>query len=278
MNNLCIIILTFNEEINIKKCLESIKDFANEIIIIDSFSTDKTKSICDGYKVKFVQHKFENQSKQFNWALSNVNINSNWIMRLDADEEIDKNLAEEIKKNINKENGNNGFYIKRKLIWCGKWIKHGGIYPLVLARIFKKGKAFYEERTEEHLIIEGKTDKIKGDLIENNLKNKIEFFTIKHLETAKGEAREIFDKSFNKNISSDQILDNNKIRRFFKINFYNKMPLFLRALLYFIYRYIFRLGFLDGKEGFTFHFFQAFWYRMFIDMLVDEKKRNNEKI
>ena len=100
MNNLCIIILTFNEEINIKKCLESIKDFANEIIIIDSFSTDKTKSICDGYKVKFVQHKFENQSKQFNWALSNVNINSNWIMRLDADEEIDKNLAEEIKKNI----------------------------------------------------------------------------------------------------------------------------------------------------------------------------------
>ena len=273
MNNLCIIILTFNEEINIRKCLESIKDFADEIIIIDSFSNDKTKSICENYKVKFVQNKFINQAKQFNWALSNVEIKSKWIMRLDADEEVTENLAREIKININLESKNNGFYICRKLIWCGKWIKYGGIYPLWLARIFKKGTAVYEERTEEHLLIDGKTGKIKGDLLENNLKNKIEYFTIKHLETAKGEVREIFDKSFDKNIASDKTLNKIRIRRFFKINFFNKTPLFLRSLFYFIYRYIFRLGFLDGKEGFTFHFFQAFWYRMFIDMLVDEKKK-----
>ena len=193
-------------------------------------------------------------------------------MRLDADEEVTENLAREIKKNINKKSENNGFYINRKLIWCKKWIKYGGIYPLWLARIFKRGTAVYEERTEEHLLIKGKTIKVKGDLIENNLKNKIEFFTIKHMNTAKGEVEEIFDKSFNKNISSDQNYNKSKIRRFFKINLFNKMPLFLRSLSYFVYRYIFRLGFLDGKEGFTFHFFQAFWYRMFIDMLVDEKK------
>ena len=138
MNNLCIIILTFNEEINIKKCLESIKDFADEIIIMTSYSTDNTKSICENYKVKFVQNKFVNQAKQFNWALSNVEIKSEWIMRLDADEEVTKDLAREIKKNINKKSENNGFYINRKLIWCGKWIKYGGIYPLWLARIFKK--------------------------------------------------------------------------------------------------------------------------------------------
>ena len=277
MNSLCIIILTFNEEINIRKCLESIKNFADEIIIIDSFSNDKTKSICENYKVKFVQNKFINQAKQFNWALSNVEIKSKWIMRLDADEEVTENLAREIKININSESKNNGFYICRKLIWCGKWIKYGGIYPLWLARIFKKGTAVYEERTEEHLLIDGKTGKIKGDLLENNLKNKIEYFTIKHLETAKGEVREIFDKSFDKNITSDKTLNKIRIRRFFKINFFNKTPLFLRSLFYFIYRYIFRLGFLDGKEGFTFHFFQAFWYRMFIDMLVDEKKKNENK-
>ena len=117
MNNLCIIILTFNEEINIKKCLESIKDFADEIIIIDSYSTDNTESICENYKVKFVQNKFVNQAKQFNWALSNVEIKSEWIMRLDADEEVTKDLAREIKKNINKKSENNGFYINRKLIW-----------------------------------------------------------------------------------------------------------------------------------------------------------------
>ena len=92
------------------------------------------------------------------------------------------------------------------------------------------------------------------------------------MNTAKGEVEEIFDKSFNKNISSDQNYNKSKIRRFFKINLFNRMPLFFRSLSYFVYRYIFRLGFLDGKEGFTFHFFQAFWYRMFIDMLVDEKK------
>lgn len=277
MNNLCIIILTFNEELNIKKCLGSIKNLADEIIIIDSFSTDNTKSICENYKVKFVQNKFVNQAEQFNWALSNVEVKSEWIMRLDADEEVTENLAREIKKNINIESENNGFYINRKLIWCRKWIRHGGIYPLWLARVFKRGKAVYEERTEEHLLIEGKTSKIRGDLIENNLKNKIEFFTLKHLDTAKGEAKEIFDKNFNKNISSDQIYNKSKIRRFFKINLFNKMPLFFRSTSYFIYRYIFRLGFLDGKEGFTFHFFQAFWYRMFIDMLVDEKKNNEKK-
>ena len=76
------------------------------------------------------QNKFVNQAKQFNWALSNVEIKSEWIMRLD-DEEVTKDLAREIKKNINKKNENNGFYINRKLIWCGKWIKYGGIYPLV---------------------------------------------------------------------------------------------------------------------------------------------------
>tara|TARA_B100000963_G_scaffold318856_1_gene300237 strand:+ start:279 stop:1115 length:837 start_codon:yes stop_codon:yes gene_type:complete len=277
MNNLCIIILTYNEELNIKKCLKSIKDFADEIIIIDSGSNDKTKNICEEFTVKFVHNKFINQAQQFNWALKNLEIKSEWIMRLDADEEVSESLAHEIKKNIKNENKINGFYINRRLIWCGKWIKYGGIYPLWIARIFRKGKAVYEERTEEHLIIDGKTDKIKGDLVENNLKNKIEFFTLKHIETAKGEVREIFDKKFDKNISSDKFINKNKLNRFFKINLFNKMPLFIRSLIYFIYRYIFRFGFLDGKAGFTFHFFQAFWYRMFIDMLANEKKNDDEK-
>ena len=277
MNNLCIIILTYNEELNIKKCLKSIKDFADEIIVIDSGSNDKTKDICEEFGIKFIHNKFINQAQQFNWALKSVEIKSDWIMRLDADEEVSESLSNEIKKNIKDENKINGFYVNRRLIWCDKWIKHGGIYPLWIARIFRKGKAIYEERTEEHLIIEGKTDKIKGDLIENNLKNRIEFFTLKHLETAKGEVREIFDKKFNKNILSDKLINKNRLNRFFKINLFNKMPLFIRSLIYFIYRYIFRFGFLDGKAGFTFHFFQAFWYRMFIDMLVSEKKNDDEK-
>jgi len=275
MNDICVIILTHNEELNIKKCLMSIEKLSDEIIIVDSFSTDNTEKICKSFdNLKFVKNQFVNQAKQFNWALSNLDIKSDWIMRLDADEEISEDLQRNIKENVKIANNINGFYLNRKLIWCGKWIKYGGIYPHWISRIFKKGKAVYEERTEEHLIIDGETSKIYGELIENNLKNKIEFFTTKHMVTAKGEVNEIYDHNYDYNISSSNIFDKNKIRRFFKLKLYNKLPSFIRPILYFCYRYFFKLGFLDGKAGFTFHFFQAFWYRMFIDMLANEK---NEK-
>jgi len=278
MNEICTIILTYNEELNIKKCLMSIGSLSKEIIIVDSFSTDETEKICKNFEnVKFVQNKFINQAKQFNWALSNLDIKSDWIMRLDADEEVSKDLVLNIKEKIDKNTNVDAFYLNRRLIWCEKWIKHGGIYPHWIARIFKKGKAVYEERTEEHLVVDGETSKINGKLIERNLKNKIEFFTLKHIETAKGEVNEIFDQSFHYNVSSKNIFDKNMIRRFLKLKFYNKLPLFLRPVIYFLYRYFFKLGFLDGRAGFTFHFFQAFWYRMFIDILVNEKNNNKKK-
>tara|TARA_A100001015_G_scaffold192929_1_gene215011 strand:+ start:1139 stop:1969 length:831 start_codon:yes stop_codon:yes gene_type:complete len=274
-NNLDIIILTYNEEVNIQKCLESAKNLSNNIHVVDSYSTDNTLDICSKYDVQIHKNEFINQGIQFNWALDNLKLNNDWILRLDADETVSEKLNKSILYEVSKKNNlYDGFYINRKLIWCEKWIKYGGIYPHWISRLFKKNRARYEERTEEHLIIKGKTKKLKGDLIEDNKKNLISFFTIKHLETAKGETKEFFDNKYNTLNQSESLNTKNNIRRYAKLNLYNRLPIFLRAFLYFVLRYFFQLGFLDGKHGFTFHFFQGFWYRMLIDLMIYEKKNN----
>jgi glycosyltransferase involved in cell wall biosynthesis len=275
MPNLSIIILTHNEAVNIEKCLHSAKKLTNNIYIIDSFSDDLTLEICKKYQVTILQNQFVNQGIQFNWALKNLNLETEWILRLDADEEVSEELEKNIRNIIESDNKKtNGYFINRKLIWCGKWIRFGGIYPHWIARLFRNGTGKYEERTEEHLLVNGNTARIKGSLIENNLKNKIIFFSQKHIATAQGEVSEYFDISFNSLNDTSGVFSKNYLRRLLKLSFYNKLPIYLRCCIYFLYRYIFLLGFLDGKHGFSFHFFQSFWYRMLIDILIYEKKNN----
>ena len=156
----------------------------------------------------------------------------------------------------------------------GRWLKYGGIYPMNVTRLFKKGYARYEERTEENLIVDGKTEKLKNDLIENNKKNDIYNFTLKHLKTGAGECEEYLNSSkYSEGIKPTLLGSKPQKNRWLKINFYNKAPMFMRAFLYFLYRYIILLGFLDGIPGLTFHFLQGFWYRFLIDCLIYEKKK-----
>ena len=171
-----LIVLTYNEEENIEFCLKSVCSLVNEIIIIDSYSTDKTIEICKQYTNKIYEHKFENQAKQFNWALVNVPISSDWVMRLDADEMLTLELKDEIGKLFEdfksvKENDKDitGMYLKRRVYFMGKWIKHGDYYPIWLLRIFKKDCGRYEEITEEHIVLsKGKAIKLKNDFIDYN--------------------------------------------------------------------------------------------------------------
>ena len=271
-----LIILTKNEEKNINNVLKNCNDFFNQIIIVDSFSTDKTLDICDIYKTEIYKNKFINQGIQFNWALKNCKINNSWIMRLDADETLEEKLKKEISDLFKSKNidNHNGYFINRKLLWNNKWIKYGGIYLYFFLRLFKKNYGKSEEITEEHIIVNGSTDKLKYRIIENNLKNDITFFTQKHMQTAIGEMNE-FIKNSNKNlVYENKVFYKSSVRRKMK-SYYYKFPPYLRAFIYFIYRYFFLLGFLDGKEGFSFHFFQSFWYRMYIDKLIKENNNND---
>jgi len=169
-----VIILTYNEEIHIERLLKNIAGWVDEIFIVDSYSSDKTLEIAKKYGVKIVQHKFENQAQQFNWALDNLEIKNEWILRLDADEYLTSELKDEITEKLKNIPKNiNGFYIKRRVYFMSRWIKHGGYYPTWLLRLFKKGKARSEQRTmDEHIILlEGKAEKLKNDFIDDNKKN-----------------------------------------------------------------------------------------------------------
>lgn len=280
---LSLIILTYNEEENIEYCLQSVSSWIDEIIIIDSNSTDKTIEICKKYTNKIFTHKFENQAKQFNWALDNVPIKNNWVMRLDADESVTNELSVEIQNffkeyEINKQSNITGIYLNRRVYFMGKWIKHGDYYPIWLLRIFQKDKGQYEEITEEHIMLSsGKAIKLKNDFIDNNRKG-LSFWTEKHSNWAIGEMYDTLALMENKKLAERTIdaklfTSQMNTRRWLKKNIYARFPVFLRAFLFFIYRYFVRLGFLDGIEGLIFHTLEGFWYRFYIDAKIYEAKK-----
>src|SRR3989338_4308714 len=162
--SVAVIVLTYNEELNLEKCLKSIVGFVNEIFVADSYSTDKTLDIAKKYGAKIVKHKFINQAEQFNWALDNLDIKSDWILKLDADEEIMPELKKEIRITLPNTNSNiNGFYMKRRVYFMNQWIRYGGYYPVWFLRLWRKGKGRSEERKmDEHIVLlEGESARLK---------------------------------------------------------------------------------------------------------------------
>ena len=291
MLDISVIILTYNEEKHIERCIKSIKKYSDNIYIIDSYSTDNTIAISKSFNSTILQNKFINQSKQFNWALDNIDFKTEWILRLDADEYLEDNLIIEIKNklpNINKDIV--GINLKRKHMFMDKWIKFGGRYPLILLRLWRNGHGYIEDRwMDEHIMVEGgKTITLKNSFCDHNLNN-LSFFINKHDWYAGREVVDILSdklkiKDEKKKLSTKNTSFNVSLKRFFKESFYNKLPIGLGPLLYFLYRYIFLLGFLDGRVGLIYHFLQGFWYRFLVESkLVEYKKAiksldNNDEI
>lgn len=282
MSDLTVLILTKNEEKNLRKCVASFKGAAKRFVIIDSGSTDNTRALCqqlnselqkEGISLDFYYHKWISYADQFNWGLKNTKIETQWTMRMDADEELLPALAKEIKDNLDSlQSPVNGVVIRRRMIFMGRWIKHGGRYPELLLRIFRTGMAYCEMKImDEHMILtSGKTVTFDNDLIDNNQKD-LEWWIAKHNWYSNREVLD-YQMSIKKNRcqisgkSSKQAIRKRKM----KMNGYYRMPKFLRAHLYFLYRYWFKLGFLDGKEGRIFHFLQAYWYRFLVDSKMFE--------
>jgi glycosyltransferase involved in cell wall biosynthesis len=271
------IVLTYNDEIQIANCLESIRDLSDDIIIIDSFSTDRTLDICRSYGCRVYQNPFVNQAIQFNWALDNVELKHGWVLRIDSDEIVPDKLKAEILRRAGAEPGVAGYYLNRRVYWMNQWLRHGRMYPHYILRLFKKGCAHYEERTEEHLVLDGTAAKMENDFLENNLKTTLDYFTQKHLATARGELKEILDRKDRSQTSSLTIepkLFGEKINRtrWFKEKVYARTPVFLRPVAYFFLRYFIYFGFLDGVPGLIWHVLQGFWYRFYIDSKIYEHR------
>ncbi len=276
MNNklpITAIVLTYNEERNLPKCLESICEYVDDIVVVDSISDDKTEEISKKYTEKFYKNKWINYSKQYLWGIANTDIKNEWILRLDADERWTKEGFDELQKII--EDGSaDGVYVKMKIFFMGRFIKHGAFYPNYFLRVYKKSKGAMEDRwMDEHIKVDGKVVHSNIDVIESNYdrQENISLWTTKHNGYSTREAVEFLIAKHNLHkIDTIANIWGNKTerKRWLKEKLYFRFPLFLRPFLYFIYRYFFKFGFLDGKEGFIFHTLHAFWYRFLVDTKV----------
>lgn len=272
-----VVILTFNEEKNIRDCIESILDLTDEIFVVDSGSTDKTLEILSHYSVKIVHNPFNNYSQQRNWALQTIDFKTDWILNLDADHRASEELKDEIEKLFL--NGIpphiNGILTSRRTMFMGRWIKYGGHYPTYHAAMFRLGKGKCENKLyDQHFLVEGETLKVKGDIIDM-ITESLSTFTLRHDKWSNLEAIQQFENKVQGNDIIEAKVTGNPIqkRRFYK-NIYEKFPLFVRPFIYFFIRYFLKFGFLDGKRGLIFHFLQCFWFRFLIDAKIYELKKN----
>ncbi len=193
---------------------------------------------------------------------------------LDADEIISSNAANEINDicNNNMDTDINGIVVRFEVNFLGKPLKHGGIYPFRKMIVYKKDKGFMEDRNmDEHIVlIEGKSVETHFDSYHRDYKD-LSVWIDKHNKYSSREVQDYFVSS-----SKDTKVKLNKsakIKRFIKFSIYYKLPMGFRAKLYYIYRYYFKLGFLDGKEGKIFAFLQAYWYRFLVDAKIFEKQK-----
>lgn len=277
MLDISVIILTYNEEKHIRRCIENVISFAKEVFIIDSFSTDRTIEIAREYdKVKIFQNKWENNyAKQFNWGLKHAPITTEWVLRLDADEYLLSELIQELHEKLPSFVPDiTGVLFNRRYIFMDKWIR-GGIYPAKMLRLFRFGKGICERRMmDEHIqLLEGYAVEFKYDMVDENLNN-LSWILHKMVNYAIREAVDLLDIEVgltkvgkfdaDKNIGKEA-----HSKRMMKHK-YVHMPLFWRAFAFFCYRYIFRGGFKDGKIGFLFHFMYSWWYRMLVDAKILE--------
>ena len=275
LSGISVVILTFNEERHIERCIRSVTGVATDIFVVDSFSTDATTSIADSLGAKVYQNSWVNYATQFNWALATLPIKTDWVFRLDADEIIDDNLGS-VLKNLTGyiDPGVTGIYVKRKIIFLGQWIKHGGMYPVQTLRIFRYGAAFCEMRwMDEHIkITMGRTISLAGNVVDNNFNN-IGWWITKHNGYATREAIDIlnFRYGFMAYDGVEPRITGNQVqrKRWLKTR-YASLPLFVRPFVYFLYRYVVRFGFLDGVRGLIWHFLQGFWYRFLVDVKIYE--------
>jgi glycosyltransferase involved in cell wall biosynthesis len=242
-----VIILTYNESKHIRRAIQSVKSISDDIIIVDSYSIDKTIEISKKLKAKIFKNKFINQAQQFNWALNNIKIKNNWILRLDADEYLSKELIIEIKKklpeiNLNKEI--NGICLIRKQFFLRKLIRFGGRGKLIMLRLFRKNYGICENRLmDEHIMIKkGKILKFKNFFYDDNFNN-LENFKEKHERYAKREAKQYLIDQNNKRKSIFKYNTRTIIKKFLINNIYYKIPYQISSMLYFLIRYIFLLGF-----------------------------------
>lgn len=278
------IVLTYNEEQHLPRLLESIGALNAPLFILDSGSTDRTTEIGEQFGARILIHPFENHPKQWDFALKNFPITTPWVICLDADQIVTHELSARLMDFRDDDYpGVDGIYFNRKNFFKGKWIKHGGYYPFYLLKMFRYGVGFSDtnENMDHRFVVAGKTLIWKnGIILEENLKeNNIRFWIDKHNRYSDLVAQEEVERMMQ---ARTQTVKPNfwglpNERTAWRKQLWWKLPRYLRPALYFTQRFIFQLGFLDGRTGVIFHFLQAFWFRLMVDVKIDELLKQQQK-
>jgi glycosyltransferase involved in cell wall biosynthesis len=274
---LTVVILTYNEQRHIERAINSVREVADQILVVDSGSTDDTVRLAKDLGAEVRHNSWKNYATQFNWALDALPSNTEWVFRLDADEVVTDALASEITGQLGSLSLSiGGVYISRRMTFLGRPIRWGGVFPVRVLRLFRHGRGRCENRwMDEHIIVEGETAAFEGEIVDDNL-NSLTWWTEKHNAYA---SREVVDLlNLEHGFMAHETVADLKggqqagVKRWVKEKVYARLPGGVRAFAYFLYRYVIRLGFLDGKEGTAFHVLQGFWYRYLVDMKLHEVK------
>jgi len=270
---LSVLIPTKNEELNIRECVTSVV-WADEIIVFDSLSSDKTVEISKEMGVSVIQREFDDFSTHKNWALDHIEFQYEWILIVDADERVTDLLAQEISQVLQHPSEINGYYIARQNWFAGKWIRHGGWYPNWNLRLFRLGKARYETRiVHEHMLLDGPVEYLKNPLIHYDYKG-IERYFDRHNLYSSMEAVEVYrllrSRERPKILLPTLWTRSPERRRFLKHWAYRNLP--ARPLFKFIWMYFCQLGFLDGRIGLRYCLLHMF-YEFQINLKLEELYR-----
>jgi glycosyltransferase involved in cell wall biosynthesis len=269
--DVAVVILTFNEEANIAQAVRSVSGWAREIFVFDSFSTDRTIEIARELACQVVQHRFEDYGKQRRAALDLLPIDTEWVFFLDADEWMPDDLKDEISQLILRNPAENGFFVKWKMIWQGRWVRRG-YYPTWLLRLFRYGKGRCEGRAvNEHIVVEGNTGRLRFDFIHEDRKG-IDAWIAKHIRYATREA-EAIDAATDEEIEPTPFGSQAQRVRWLRRRVWNELPPLVRPFLYFTYRTVLRGGALDGSSALAYHVLQALWFPMLVDLKYMEMKK-----
>lgn len=266
------IILTGNEELHIARCIKNVQQVCQEVYVVDSFSQDNTCAIAKECGAIVLQHEYANQAQQFQWALDNCPIDTEWILRLDADEYLTDGLIQEIDAKLaNLPAGINGVNMKRHVRFLGKTLRFGSLKPVCLLRLWRTGTAYMEQRwmDEQMVLKEGDSAVFDNWFVDDNL-NGLTAWTQKHNSYSNREIVVELDKKYHLfSARETPKLTGRNNRR----GFYYKLPRFFRALAYFTLRYIIFLGFLDGLPGLVWLTLQSYWYRFLVDSKMYEMEK-----
>ncbi len=272
---LTVIVLTHDEARHIARCLASVAGLATRLIVVDSGSSDGSCALARAAGAEVIHHDWTNYAQQFNWATDHCGVTTGWTMRLDADEVVDARLAASIARFIAETPADSpvaGVTIDRAIHFLGRKIRWGGMYPTKVIRLWRSGRGRVENRwMDEHVVVQGGVVHIAGEIADINL-NSIGWWTAKHNGYATREAIDQLTIDTRLPPAGDMGRQARR-KRWLKDNLYARLPLGVRPMLYFLYRYIVLLGFLDGWQGLAFHGLQGFWYRFLVDSKIAELRQ-----